>query len=355
MRHSNTRLEHAPRGGRGVQAFAPGRVNVIGEHTDYNDGLCLPFAVERGVTVTAEPEPGGAIEAHASDLGETDRFDLGAEGQPGEGWRALVRGAAAELAREGIELRGCRLDDRERPSSRRRPVVVGGRLRGALPGAVRGRRRPTRPTGWRWHGSARASRTTGRAPRPGCSTSSPRSAPARAGRCASTCAARASARCRSTWTATCSPRSTPALRTSLAQSGYNERRAECRRACELLGVESLRDAPGSEGLPAPLDRRVRHVSTENARVDAAVAALESGDLAELGRLLDASHASLRDDYDVSVPAVERAVEACHAAGALGARIMGGGFGGSVLALFGPGASAPPGAVGVRPGPPARLI
>ena len=131
----------------------------------------------------------------------------------------------------------------------------------------------------------------------------------------------------------------------LAQSGYNERRAECRRACELLGVESLRDAPGGEGLPAPLDRRVRHVSSENARVDAAVAALESGDLAELGRLLDASHASLRDDYEVSVPAVERAVEACHAAGALGARIMGGGFGGSVLALFGPGASAPPGAVG----------
>ena len=89
--------------------------------------------------------------------------------------------------------------------------------------------------------------------------------------------------------------------------------------------------------------------------DAAVAALESGDLAELGRLLDASHASLRDDYDVSVPAVERAVEACRAAGALGARIMGGGFGGSVLALFGPDASAPPGAIGVRPGPPARLL
>ena len=87
--------------------------------------------------------------------------------------------------------------------------------------------------------------------------------------------------------------------------------------------------------------------SENERVDAAVAALESGDLAELGALLDASHRSLRDDYEVSVPEVERAVEACRRAGALGARIMGGGFGGSVLALFPPGA-LPPRRRGQRP-------
>ena len=136
---------------------------------------------------------------------------------------------------------------------------------------------------------------------------------------------------------------------SLAASGYNERREECRRALELLGLESLRDADDASGLPAPLDRRVRHVISENERVDAAVAALESGELAELGALLNASHASLRDDYEVSVPEVERAVAACRDAGALGARIMGGGFGGSVLALFPPGAALPDGAIGVRPG------
>jgi len=109
-----------------------------------------------------------------------------------------------------------------------------------------------------------------------------------------------------------------------------------------------------EGLPEPLDRRVRHVVSENRRVDAAVAALAAGDMAKLGELLDASHASLRDDYEVSVPAVERAVAACEDAGALGARIMGGGFGGSVLALFPPGADPPDGALRLSAGDRARV-
>ena len=93
---------------------------------------------------------------------------------------------------------------------------------------------------------------------------------------------------------------------------------------------------------------MRHVLSENERVDAAVRALEQRDLPELGELLDASHRSLRDDYEVSVLDVERTVEACLEAGALGARIMGGGFGGSVLALFPPGADPPSGALPVAP-------
>jgi galactokinase len=141
---------------------------------------------------------------------------------------------------------------------------------------------------------------------------------------------------------------------SIAASGYNERREECRAACRALGVDSLRDADGPEGLPDPLDRRVRHVLSENERVDAAVEALAVGDLRAVGRVLDDSHRSLRDDYEVSVPAVEQAVEACKQVGALGARIMGGGFGGSVLALFPPGAEPPPGAVEVAPGPGATV-
>jgi galactokinase len=141
----------------------------------------------------------------------------------------------------------------------------------------------------------------------------------------------------------------------LAGAGYNERRAECRRAAELLGVVSLRDATDGAGLPEPLGRRVRHVITENQRVDAAVAALRERNPPALGWLLDASHRSLRDDYEVSVPAVERAVEACHDAGALGARIMGGGFGGSVLALFPPGTDPPSGALPVAPCRGARVL
>jgi galactokinase len=96
------------------------------------------------------------------------------------------------------------------------------------------------------------------------------------------------------------------------------------------------------------------VITENSRVEEAVRALEQHDMLWLGRLLDASHASLRDDFEVSTPAVEAAVRRCKDAGALGARIMGGGFGGSVLALLPGAAQAPIGAVDVRPGPGARV-
>jgi galactokinase len=86
-----------------------------------------------------------------------------------------------------------------------------------------------------------------------------------------------------------------------------------------------------------------------------VAALEAGDMPAAGRLLDASHASLRDDYEASVPEVEAAVEQLERAGAAGARMVGGGFGGSVLALLEPGAESPAGSVAVAPGPPARRL
>ena len=142
-----------------------------------------------------------------------------------------------------------------------------------------------------------------------------------------------------------------------AAGGYNARRAECREICARLGIAhvSRADPDEADALPEPLARRARHVLTENARVEAMVTALRAGDLAGAGRLLDASHASLRDDYEASVPAVEAAVRACAEAGAAGARMVGGGFGGSVLGLFPPGAGLPAGAVAVVPGPPAALL
>ncbi len=91
-----------------VRARGPGRVNLIGEHTDYNAGLALPFAIDRGVTVTAEPLDGDRIEAHALDLGESDEFALAAP-ERATGWRAFVRGAVAELQAAGHELRPVRL------------------------------------------------------------------------------------------------------------------------------------------------------------------------------------------------------------------------------------------------------
>jgi galactokinase len=121
-----------------------------------------------------------------------------------------------------------------------------------------------------------------------------------------------------------------------AGGGYNERRAECERAAALLGVAALRDVGVDDlartvALPAPLDRRVRHVVTENARVSDAVAALRCADLGALGALFLASHASQRDDFDVSIPEVDALVEIAAAEPAVyGARLTGGGFGGAVV-------------------------
>ena len=122
-------------------------------------------------------------------------------------------------------------------------------------------------------------------------------------------------------------------------------------------MATLRDATvdAAADLPEPLGRRARHVIEENARVEATIAALRAGDLCAVGALLDASHASLRDLYDASTAAVERTVAALRAAGAAGARMVGGGFGGHVLALLPPGTAAPEGALEVCPGPGARLV
>jgi galactokinase len=372
MRHSAIRLEHSSRGRPGVQAFAPGRVNLIGEHTDYNGGLCLPFAIQRGVTVAADPLPGDWIEVHALDMGERERFELAEaigtgggrrpepdagrrapRGGDAPGWRAFVRGAVAELTRAGIRLRPCRLEiegDVPRGAGLSSSAALSVSLCLALC-AVAGAKPPGRIALARicsriendWCGAetglldqlASLSGERGRALR--IDMRGPRIEPVPLELADHVLAVVDSGAGR-----------------SVAASGYNERREECRAACRALGIESLRDAESHEGLPDPLGRRVRHVLSENERVDAAVAALAAGDLAGLGRLLDASHRSLRDDYEVSVPAVEETVKACKEAGALGARIMGGGFGGSVLALFPPGAEPPAGAEHVEPGPGASV-
>jgi galactokinase len=146
-------------------------------------------------------------------------------------------------------------------------------------------------------------------------------------------------------------------RRSNASSGYNQRRAECARACELLGVRSLREVDERRlaELPIPLRGRARHVLSDNARMDRAVAALREGDLAALGELLNESHASLREDMEISTPTVEATVRQMLDAGAAGARLMGGGFGGSVLGLLPPDVTAPDGAREVRPCAGARVL
>ncbi len=335
-----------------IRALGPGRVNVVGEHTDYNDGLCLPFAIDRGVTVEAREGDAGLVRARAQDLGEEDEFDLRAP-RPARGLRAFVRGVVAEL---GLPLRPARLTiaaDLPRGAGLSSSAALEVALALALL-AHSGRPEPDRRELARlcsrvenaWVGAQ-----TGLLDQLASLFGEPESAlridmrdlsitpvPLRLGE----------------WRLVTAD---SGARHSHAASGYNERRDECRRACETLGVASLREADPTRlnDLPAPLDRRARHVVEENGRVEAAVAALRGDDLPALAAILDASHASLRDLYEVSVPEVERTVERLLAAGAAGARIMGGGFGGSVLALFPPGTQPPADAVGVAPGPAARLL
>ena len=338
-----------------IRAFGPGRVNLIGEHTDYNEGLCLPFAIAAGVTVEASDGPAGTIEARALDLGETDTFALDDSG-PSDGWRAFVRGTAAELQRAGHDLRGATLSirgDVPRGSGLSSSAALEVALALALL-AHSGRAEPDR-------------RDLARL----CSRVENEWVGAETGlldQLAALCGREGHAIRIDFRSLTIDPVALDlggfrlvtvdsGVEHSHAGSGYNDRRRECRDACAALGIASLRDARAEDAtdLPEPLDRRVRHVVEENARVDAAVEALRAGDLEALGRLLDASHASLRDNYEVSVPEVEATVERLAAAGAAGARIMGGGFGGAVLALFPPGATPPDDAVAVAPGPPARVL
>ncbi len=338
-----------------VTAFAPGRVNLIGEHTDYNDGLALPFAIGQGVTVRAQTLAADRIEAVAADFDSRDSFAL-ARPRRVSGWRAFVRGAVAELRAAGIDLCGARLEIRGRVP-RGAGLSSSAALEVALCLALLGCSDAPAPDRIElaklcsriendWVGAQtglldQLASLFGEADR----------------------ALRIDFR---------SLEVTPVAlelaghslvtldsgeRHANAASGYNERRAECERACELLGVRSLRDVTleQTDRLPPPIAQRARHIITENERVRQTVQALQRGDLPAVGRLLDASHKSLRDCYEVSTAAVEATVARLRHAGAIGARIVGGGFGGHVLGLMPPGSAAPEGALEVRPGPGARVL
>jgi galactokinase len=341
-----------------IQARGPGRVNLIGEHTDYNDGLALPFAIDRGVTVTIEPRDGDQVIAHALDVGEEDAFAL-ADPPAAEGWRAFVRGTVAELSGAGHALRPCALTiegDVDQGAGLSSSAALEAALCLALlalagePDPGREERRELARLCSRvendWVGAetglldqlASLCGEPGHALRIDFASLELEPVPLQLG----------------DWSlVTLDSGATH----SHAGSGYNERREECRRACRELGITSLREATldDLDALDPLLERRARHVLEENDRVDAMVAALHENDLEEAGRLLDASHASLRDLYEASVPAVEATVTALTRAGAAGARMVGGGFGGAVLALLPPGMAVPDGALVVVPGPGARLL
>jgi galactokinase len=318
---------------------APGRVNLIGEHTDYNDGFVLPAAIDRQVLAAAGRRGDGRLRLWSLQAGPPADLAL-AEVGPGrvEGWAAYPAGVAWALGQAGVELGGADVVvDGDVPagsglsSSAALECATATALadlggagldRVALAGLAR--RAENEVVGVPSGVMDQMVSMLGRAghalfldTRSLATEQVPLPLEA-AGLCLVVLDTRAGHR--------------------LVDGAYADRRAACEAAAAVLGVPALRDATpeqveaAAEALGDPGLRRARHVVTENARVLEAVAWLRSGDLDRLGPLLAASHASLRDDYEVSSPELDTAVEAAVDAGAVGARMTGAGFGGSAIAL-----------------------
>jgi galactokinase len=319
-----------------VAAEAPGRVNLIGEHTDYNDGFVLPTATPQRTRVRLTPRTDDVVRAEttAALVEPSADYRLGEE-TPGRDWLDYVQGVTRATRAAGYRIGGFNVHiDSD--------VPVGSGL----------------------SSSAALEVSLLRALRQAFALDLDDVALARIGqraendfvgaRCgimdqmAATFADTSAALFLDTrsleFKRVTLPRSADlvvihsGVRHGLVSGEYNQRRADCEQACELLGVAALRDLtpadlPRLGALPERIQRRARHVITEDERVLRFVEALAADDLDTLGSLLLASHASLRDDFEVSVPAVDQLVQLAAAdPDVYGARITGGGFGGAVVLL-----------------------
>lgn len=316
-----------------VCASAPGRVNLIGDHTDYNGGFVLPTALPQRTRVQLKRRVDRAVRAASAQRPGVVDYELGAERKTG-GWVDYVQGVTTILAAEGRTLAGFELHvDSDVP------VGSGLSSSAALEVALlRGLRKLFSLSFDDDVLAALAHRAetefvgapVGIMDQLACSRGDEGSA------------------------LFIDTRSLviesialpPQLGLVVIDSGvphdhstgdYKTRRAECEQAAALLGVWQLRDVepgdPRIAALPEPLARRTRHVVHENQRVLDAVRALKAGDLPALGRLFDESHRSMRDDFEVSLPAIDLLVTlARRHPEVLGARLTGGGFGGAVVIL-----------------------
>ncbi len=328
------RMERPP---TGVWA-APGRVNLIGDHTDYNGGFVLPFAIEQRVTLAAAPRTDGLVRVHSFQRGDfTTHLDT-AEPRGVEGWGAYVVGSLWSLAVEGVPLSGL---DIVLDSSV--PVGSGLSSSAAVACAVMIAARdlfggPSDPVVLA-RIAQRGENTFVGVPSGimdqvaclACREGHALLLDARSLSIEHVPLPLAQAGFAILVIDTRTPR-------ALADGAYAERRHACEEVAAALGVAALRDATFGQIVAARGQigdvafRRARHVVDENSRVRAAAHYLRAGQIERLGPLMSASHVSLRDDYEVSTPALDDAVSAALAAGAIGARLTGAGFGGCALAL-----------------------
>lgn len=321
-------------------ARAPGRVNLIGDHTDYNDGFVLPMAIDRAVWIALQPRADSHVVAHSIDFGEDATFDVHDITHGESGWAEYLRGVAWAL------------DTRE--------TRDGGALcgwEGVLAGDV--------PLGAGLSSSAALELATARAFAGVCNLPwDPTEMAVLAQRAenqwvgvnsgimdqlisaAGVAGHALLIDCRSLATrAVALPADVSVVvldtstRRQLVASEYNERRARCEAAARQFGVRALRDvdermfAERADSLDEVTRRRARHVVTENARVLAAAEALDAGDVRKVGALMNESHRSLRDDFEVSRPELDAMVTIARAQdGCYGARMTGAGFGGCAVAL-----------------------
>ncbi|MEV7007767.1 galactokinase [Streptosporangium sp. NPDC051022] len=312
---------------------APGRVNLIGEHTDYNDGLVLPFAVPWGVTAAVSPREDGVVRLRSLQAGGTPTFE---SLEDAEGWARYVAGVLWALREAGHPVRGVDLVvDGDVPrgaglaSSAALEVAVGTALNelyglglSKMEVALAARRAENGFVGVPCgilDQAASALAEEGKALFMDCRSLGTRNIPFDL----------AGHGLRLLIVDT-------GVRHDLTDERYARRRQDCENAAKRLGVASLRDVTDLAGALGRLSgderRRTQHVVTENHRVEALIGLLRAGAVREIGALLNASHLSLRDQFEVSCPELDVAVEASVRGGARGARMTGGGFGGSAIAL-----------------------
>jgi galactokinase len=313
---------------------APGRVNLIGEHTDYNDGFVLPMAIDHAVWMALSPRTDSIIRVHSLDLKADAAFDLHSLTK-GDGWIEYVKGVAYELQEDGHQLRGF-------DAVMTGDVPRGAGLSSSAAVELATARAFASVSGLDWN-AAQMARVSQRAENQWVGVNCGIMDQMASAACEEGYALFLDCRTLEYQHAPL-PEDTSVVvldtstRRGLVDSAYNERRSQCEEAARWYGVKALRDVNVDDlkrggGLSEVVMKRARHIVTENARVLEAVQVMKSGNVKRLGELFNASHASLRDDFEVTNEALNQIVECAQAQpSCYGARMTGAGFGGCAVAL-----------------------